>query len=490
MAVAYVAGQKISAGSAAATSVNAVFPGNVTAGNNIHVGVVVDVVGRTLTVSDSLGNTYALDQSVPFDTNTKVIATYTAKNITGGACTVTFGISGASTRIGISVREFSGEHTTAPLDQIGSGNGADSSVECGSVTMTAAGVIVTVHGMQNNTTTTLDTDYAELSENTTGRLAMGHRVTAAITDQAIHTLSGATDWGASTTTYKVAGGGTTDGEGASAGTSTATSVGASSALSVGASAGLATVTSVGRATSTAVAASAGTSTATSVGIAASAAVGSSAGLSTAAAIGASSANAVAASAGLSTAAAVGAALSAAVGVSAGTSTATAEAEGGGTGLSAGTSTATAVGAWTAAGVGVSAGIATASAVSTVFSEAVGFAFGSSSAVADVIPEPGVTVPLPAAVWVDNFLHDLNMPGGHYTIDAGIGGFGGSPWPDTADIGTQWHDNYLHNLNMPGSHYATAAGLGGFGGSPWPDTGEIPTTWAEAAAPVTTWRVSV
>lgn len=204
MAVAYVAGQKISAGSASATSVNATLPGNATAGNNIHVGVNMDVVGRTLTVSDGLGNTYTLDQSIPYDGNTKTVATYTAKNIAGGACTVTFAISGAAARIAVSVREFSGEDTTTPLDQVGSGTGSDSSVECGSVTMTAAGVIVTAHGMQNNTTTTLDTDYAELSENTTGRIAMGHRVTAAITDQAIHTLSANTDWGASTTTYKEA----------------------------------------------------------------------------------------------------------------------------------------------------------------------------------------------------------------------------------------------------------------------------------------------
>jgi hypothetical protein len=202
--VLYVAGQKASAGSASATSVQAAFPGNVTAGSNIHVGVGVDAVGRTLTITDNLGNTYELDQSVVYDGNTKTVAQYTAKNVSGGACTVTFGISGAGARVAISIRECSGEDTTTPLDQVASGNGSDSSVECGSVTMTVAGIIVTAHGMQNNTTTTLDTDYAELSENTTGRIAMGHRITAAITDQAIHTLSGNTDWGASTTTYKEA----------------------------------------------------------------------------------------------------------------------------------------------------------------------------------------------------------------------------------------------------------------------------------------------
>jgi hypothetical protein len=73
--------------------------------------------------------------------------------------------------------------------------------------MTADGVIVTGLAAGGGQTLTLDTDYTELVANTTGRAHSAHRVTAAITDEAIHTWSESNLWTAATVTYKQAAGG-------------------------------------------------------------------------------------------------------------------------------------------------------------------------------------------------------------------------------------------------------------------------------------------
>jgi hypothetical protein len=101
-------------------SLSATFGSNVTAGDLIFV-VVVDLdngagIG-TLTLTDSLGNTYTQIQNQQLSTQINWSCWY-AKSIAGGACTVTFEDHNGNTFLhGITMvcAEFSGLSATAPL---------------------------------------------------------------------------------------------------------------------------------------------------------------------------------------------------------------------------------------------------------------------------------------------------------------------------------------------------------------------------------------
>lgn len=194
--------QDASNGTALGTSVAVAFGSNVTAGNLITVVVRANTNDApSWTVTDSLGNTYVEDEAQFQSTDLTTTRIYRASNISGGANTVTFAGTN-NIRRGIVIKEFSGLDTTSPLDVTNSNQGTDASVECGSVTMTADGVIVIGWGYSGAQTTTIDTDYANLEQNTTGRLGSCNRVTTAITDECINTASASNNWTACTVTYK------------------------------------------------------------------------------------------------------------------------------------------------------------------------------------------------------------------------------------------------------------------------------------------------
>jgi hypothetical protein len=197
MSAGYV--QKAANGESVGTTVAVAFPSNVTVGNQIVVTIRKRLAGETGSISDNLGNTYTaveVDQNVD---GSEPASFYRCKSIaTGGACTVTYTASGTSGRHGITVREFSGLDSSAALDASNKNTGSgDASVECGAVTTSAAGVIVTGVSTGGGQTLTADSDYAEAISNTTGRASSAHRITTtALTgEEAIHTLSAAVAWG-------------------------------------------------------------------------------------------------------------------------------------------------------------------------------------------------------------------------------------------------------------------------------------------------------
>lgn len=196
--------QSTSAG-ATATSVQATFSVNVKAGSTLVATTRIDTeAGITSSISDSLNGAWPARDMAQVETvdvhRSEIFKFY---NTVAGVCTVTLSISGGVGHVlGLTILEYSGTLTTDPLDVTAGNQGADASVECGPVTMTKGGVIVTGWGYSFNQTTTLDADYAHLEQNTTGRLGSADRVTAAITDTAVHTASAANDWSSVTATYK------------------------------------------------------------------------------------------------------------------------------------------------------------------------------------------------------------------------------------------------------------------------------------------------
>src|SRR3989304_5741609 len=102
---------------ATSTTIAATFVANVTAGNLIvvHVGH-ESASGTTVTVADTLSNTYTEVNSAFDSVNGQKGWMFYAKNITGGACTVTATISVTETARRVIIDEHSGLDTTAPLD--------------------------------------------------------------------------------------------------------------------------------------------------------------------------------------------------------------------------------------------------------------------------------------------------------------------------------------------------------------------------------------
>jgi len=199
--MAFVAGQLAAAGSTAAgTTVAAAFPGNVTSGNLLTCTTRTSV-DDTHTISDDLadGVPWVEDNTVLHAVDLHRSRVFSKKAGASAACTVTL-TTGTSQRRGLTIREFTNPATTH-LDDAATGQGADASVECGSVTLANQGAILSAWSYQGGQTTTLDTDYVSLVENTTGRVGCGHRISAAATDEAVHTASAINNWAGLDTAY-------------------------------------------------------------------------------------------------------------------------------------------------------------------------------------------------------------------------------------------------------------------------------------------------
>lgn len=124
------------------SAATAAFAANVAAGNLIVVGVsVYNNTSLTATVTDNLGNTYTQIGSF-FGGGQPMIALFYAKNVLGGACTITVTPS-ASAFTGFSATEYSGADTSSPLDGTSTNSGSSSNtLSTGSVSVSAAGGLV------------------------------------------------------------------------------------------------------------------------------------------------------------------------------------------------------------------------------------------------------------------------------------------------------------------------------------------------------------
>lgn len=131
MAIAFVQSTQ---GSGTVTQLDLAFLSNNAAGNLIIVSARIGVNGRTITVTDSKGNTYTQDK---FQTASAVdLAIYSAKNIAAGANTVTCSISGAADSIRLAIHEYSGLATASPLDQVASATATGTAADSGATPTT------------------------------------------------------------------------------------------------------------------------------------------------------------------------------------------------------------------------------------------------------------------------------------------------------------------------------------------------------------------
>src|SRR5579885_3130970 len=93
---------------------------------------------QTVYVADSMSNLYTDAVSQTQDSDGHQVHIFYAKNIAGGANTVTATFSGVNNHPWMAIYEYTGLSTTNPLDQTAHSQGSDSSPFTGTITTTAA----------------------------------------------------------------------------------------------------------------------------------------------------------------------------------------------------------------------------------------------------------------------------------------------------------------------------------------------------------------
>src|SRR5215831_9540608 len=148
------------------TTVVATLTGAVSTGNQVILGTICDTISTTVTVADSRGNTYNVDQT--FNTNARTSYVASAKITTAlqvnDTITVTYSGTVGSRRI--ACYSVSGLDQTTWLDQHTTGNGNSASPSAGPVTTTTANeLLFGCSGYVNGGATyTQGTGYTKLDE--------------------------------------------------------------------------------------------------------------------------------------------------------------------------------------------------------------------------------------------------------------------------------------------------------------------------------------
>lgn len=145
MVQAVVSGQVAAKNAGTASSTTQAFASNVTAGNLIFVIVGWNGVATVSSVADgALGNTYTQTDAKQAWASADNVQGFYAKNINGGACTITVTLSVTSVSyLEVYQMEISGSDTTAPLDAHNTSSGTGTDPASGNlVTGTANEIIV------------------------------------------------------------------------------------------------------------------------------------------------------------------------------------------------------------------------------------------------------------------------------------------------------------------------------------------------------------
>lgn len=175
--------QSTQAVNTSATSLAVTLGVNNTAAGLLAVPVRIGANGRTITVSDTRGNTYTAGLSPTSDGQGDDVAVYYATNITAGANTVTVGISGAAASIRYEVLEYAGLNIASPLDKVASATFSASSapsITLGSATTSAREVILVVmdDGAGSSSAYTAP-DHFTIRETISGRLVTQDSIVSA-----------------------------------------------------------------------------------------------------------------------------------------------------------------------------------------------------------------------------------------------------------------------------------------------------------------------
>jgi subtilisin family serine protease len=191
-----------------ATSIATAFQVANTAGNLIVAFVRMSSSSQTVTISDSAGNGYVDAVSQVQTSDGHQVHIFYAKNITGGANTVTATFSATNNHPWLAVYEYSGLSATNPLDQTAHAQGSNASPSTGASGMTANAneLVFAAMGIVNNFTgtATAGSNYMlQLQDTGTSRAATETAIatsTGAFTGT--FTLSAATNWSAVLATFQ------------------------------------------------------------------------------------------------------------------------------------------------------------------------------------------------------------------------------------------------------------------------------------------------
>lgn len=204
MAIAFVQSTQVSG---TVTQHDLAFLSDVAAASRIIVAVRIGVVGRTITVTDSKGNSYNQDE---FQTASgQDLAIYSASNATAGANTVSCGISGAADSIRLAIHEYSGLDASA-LDQTASGTGTGTAADSGATptTTVADELLFACCSTGANRDLTAGTNFTErevvVQGSATERLLTEDRIVSATgAYNGLVTISSSTVWCCCIATYKI-----------------------------------------------------------------------------------------------------------------------------------------------------------------------------------------------------------------------------------------------------------------------------------------------
>jgi len=191
-------------------SVTVAFTTGNTAGRTILAFVRMSTTTQTVSISDTAGNTYTQAVAQVQSTDGHQIRLFYAKNIVGGANTVTASFSSANSHPWLSIYEISGLSTTSPLDQTASAQGSNSvSVSTGPTAATQSNNEFVFVGSGFNTpsfngTVTAGTGYTLAQQDTTNSRAANESLLSSSPSSFTgkFTLSNSANWSALIATFK------------------------------------------------------------------------------------------------------------------------------------------------------------------------------------------------------------------------------------------------------------------------------------------------
>jgi hypothetical protein len=194
-------------GSGVVSVQSAFFSAN-TAGNLILAFVRMSTTSQTVSVTDSAGNVYIAAVAQAQTSDGHQLHLFYAKNILGGANTVTATFSGTNNHPWLAIYEYGGLSTTLPLDRTSAAQGSSTAVSSGStlVTSSAKELVFAGVGLPSgySGTETVGSGFVLGQRNTS--TSPGATESALVTTTGSYTgtftLSSSTNWSALVATFK------------------------------------------------------------------------------------------------------------------------------------------------------------------------------------------------------------------------------------------------------------------------------------------------
>jgi hypothetical protein len=192
-------------------SLSVSFPVNNQQGNLILAAVRMSTASQTVTITDSLGNTYtdAVNQAQTADGHQ--VHLFYARNIAAGANTITAAFSSTNNHPYLAIYEYSGLSTTNPLDQTAHAQGSSALADTGGTASTnsASELIFAATGLPASYSgvVTAGSGYALQQQDTSSERGATESAIATTTGSihGIFNLNPGTSWSAVVATFRVAG---------------------------------------------------------------------------------------------------------------------------------------------------------------------------------------------------------------------------------------------------------------------------------------------